>query len=67
MVAPGSTIEIDGAPQDALNGTCLAERVQHRYSKRGGFTSRIFFTQSGAGGSGGGLAGALIGAAKGLL
>jgi phage protein D len=60
-VTPGSTIEIDGAPQDALNGSCLVQRVQHRFSKRGGFTSLIFFTQAGAGGGG------LIGAVKGLL
>ena len=65
-VAAGSTIEIAGAPQDALNGTCLVERVQHRFSKRGGFTSLIFFTQSGAG-AGGGLAGGLLSAVKGLL
>ena len=65
-VTAGSTIEIAGAPQDALNGTCLVERVQHRFSKRGGFTSLIFFTQSGAG-AGGGLAGGLVSAVKGLL
>jgi phage protein D len=67
-VFPGSTIEIDGAPQDALNGTCVVERVRHRYSKSAGFTSLIFFTQSGAGGSGGGGGlGGLVSAAKGLL
>jgi phage protein D len=65
-VFPGSTIEIAGAPQNALNGTCLVVRVRHRFSKRGGFTSLICFTQAGAG-AGGGLAGSLVSAVKGLL
>ena len=64
-VSVGSTIEISGAPQETLNGTCLVQRVQHRFSKTRGFISLIFFTQSGDGG--GGLTGALLGAAKGLL
>ncbi len=64
VVTPGSTIEITGAPQAALNGTCLVERVRYGFSKREGFTSLIHFTQSGAAGGGGG---GLIEAAKGLL
>ena len=66
-VSVGSTIEIDGATQDALNGTYLVERVRHRFSKSAGFTSLIFFTQLGAGWSGGGLAGGLLSGAKGVL
>jgi phage protein D len=65
-VVLGSAIAIEGAPQAALNGTCLVERVKHRYTKSGGFTTLIFFTQTSAGGSGG-AGGGLIDAAKGLL
>jgi phage protein D len=60
----GSAIEITGAPQSALNGVCLVERVRHRFNKREGFTSRIYFTQTGPAGGG---AGGLLDAAKGLL
>lgn len=63
-VAAGSTIEIAGAPQQALNGVCLVDRVVHRFAKSGGFTTRIFFRQAGAGsGAGGGL----LDLARGLL
>jgi phage protein D len=65
-VVPGSTIAIEGAPQAALNGTCLVERVKHRFTKTGGFTSLIYFTQTGAGGSGG-PGGGLLEAAGELL
>jgi hypothetical protein len=42
------------------------ERVKHRFTKTGGFTSLIFFAQTGAGGSGG-PGGGLLAAAGELL
>jgi phage protein D len=42
-VTAGSTIEIDGAPQDALNGTFLVRWVRHRLAKREGFITRLAF------------------------
>src|SRR5262245_24228412 len=63
-VVVGGTIEIAGAPQDALNGVCVVNRVVHRFGKSMGFTTRIFFRQSGPGSGGGG---GLLGAVKGLL
>lgn len=47
VVVVGSTIEIASAPQDSLNGTVLVERVAHRYSKGGGFTTAIGFCGTG--------------------
>lgn len=58
-VTAGSTIEIAGAPQDALNGKFLVRWVRHRLAKREGFTTRIVFSKSE--GAGGGLLGALGG------
>ena len=59
-VTAGSTIEIAGAPQEALNGKFLVRWVRHRLAKREGFTTRIAFSKSeGAGG--------LLGALGGLL
>ena len=52
-VVVGSAIEIADAPQDELNGLCLTRWVQHRYSKDGGFTTCVAFSQTGSGGIGG--------------
>ena len=54
----GSTVAVEGAPDDALNGTYIVRGVRHRYAKRGGFTSLLLLTRSGAGGGG---AGSLLG------
>lgn len=40
-VAPGSAVEVTGAPEEALNGTWLAARVRHRFSKSEGFTTLL--------------------------
>lgn len=56
-VIVGSTIEITDVPQDALNGVCFVRRVQHQFSKQGGFISVIDFSKSGEAGAGGGLGG----------
>ena len=64
-VTVGSTIAIAGAPQDALNGTCIVQRVKHRFAKNSGFLTLMHFTKSGAGA--GGAAGGLLSAVKGLL
>ncbi len=67
-VTVGSTIALAGAPQDALNGNCIVERVHHRFRKNQGFTTLIHFTQSSqASGGGGGLLGSAVSAVKGLL
>jgi phage protein D len=52
-VIVGSAVEVVDAPQDALNGLFLVRRVRHRFSKRGGFTTRISFGRAGDGGLGG--------------
>ncbi|MBI3953338.1 MAG: hypothetical protein HY330_02380 [Chloroflexi bacterium] len=55
-VAVGATIAVEGAPQEALNGTCVARGVRHSFSKRRGFTTTIWFSQGAGGGLGlGGL------------
>lgn len=59
-VTVNSTITIAGAPQDSLNGAALVERVLHRYSKAGGFSTVIGFSLTPGGGAGG-LASALGG------
>jgi len=59
-VTAGSTIEIAGAPQEALNGKFLVRWVRHRLAKREGFTTRIAFSKS-EGAAGCGLLGALGG------
>jgi hypothetical protein len=64
-VTVGSTISITGAPQDALNGDCIVQRVKHRFGKRSGFVTFTYFAQAAAGG--GGAAGSLLSAVKGLL
>jgi phage protein D len=64
-VAVGSTIEIAGAPQPALNGVCVVDRVVHRFGKGQGFTTRIAFRQTGPGSAAGG--GGLLDTVKGLL
>lgn len=56
-VVVGGTIEVAGAPGESLNGSFLVRGLRHRYSKRQGFTTLIFFSK-GAGG-GGGLGGLL--------
>lgn len=58
-VTPGSTVEVSGAPQEALNGSFRVLRVRHALSKTAGFTTRLHFVKAGAGG--GGLAGLLGG------
>ena len=63
-VTAGSTIEIAGAPQEALIGRFLVRWLRHRLDKQGGFTTRIAFSQAASGGSG---AGGLLGALGGLL
>lgn len=55
-VAVGSTVEVAGAPQEALNGSFLVRRVRHRYGKREGFTTLLDVS---GGGSTGGLGGLL--------
>ena len=52
VVTVNSTIAIAGAPQGSLNGTALVERVVHRYSKAGGFTTVIGFSLTPGGGGG---------------
>jgi phage protein D len=64
-VSVGSTIEIAGALQPALNGVCVVDRVVHRFGKGQGFTTRIAFRQTGPGSAGGGDG--LLGAVTGLL
>jgi len=49
-VSVGSAIQIADAPQAELNGLFLATRVNHRFSKREGFTSLICFSTTGNGG-----------------
>jgi phage protein D len=61
-VTTGSTIEISGAPQDALNGTCMVRQVRHHYSKREGFTTLVIVSKTGDSSTGG-----LLGLLKGLL
>jgi hypothetical protein len=60
-VTAGSVVAIAGAPQDSLDGQALVERVIHRYSKAGGFTTVIGFSLTPGGGAGGlgGLAAAV--------
>jgi phage protein D len=55
----GTVIEIADAPVDALNGEALVTGVAHRFDKGGGFTSRVRFSMTGAGGLGG-LVGGLL-------
>ncbi len=59
-VTPGCGIEIAAAPEGALNGACLVRRVCHRFTKQGGFTTRIVFSKTGAAAGLGGLAGGLL-------
>ena len=42
-VTAGSAIEIEGAPQESLNGPCMVRGVHHNFSKRAGFITEIFF------------------------
>jgi hypothetical protein len=65
-VTVGSTIQIDKAPQDTLNGLCMVRGVLHHYSKWDGFTTLILFSKVGNGGAGG-LAGLIGGLVGGLL
>jgi len=51
-VVVGSAVEIADAPQDALNGLFLVRQVRHRFSKRGGFTTSIYFGSAGDSGLG---------------
>jgi phage protein D len=51
-VTVGSAIEIADAPQSELNGLCLVRHLRHHFDKQRGFTTRILFSQTGAGGAG---------------
>ncbi len=63
-VRPGELVEVKDAQDSALNGQYLALRVEHHYSKMGGFTTRVAGTKSGAATAG---LGSLLGAVGGLL
>jgi hypothetical protein len=58
-VTVGSTIQIAAAPEPELNGPFLARELQHRFSKRGGFTTLVVFSKAG-GAAPGGLPGGLL-------
>ncbi len=51
-VLVGSAIAIADAPEEVLNGEGIVLRVRHRFSKTGGFTTLIDFSQPGNGGGG---------------
>ena len=51
-VLPGTTVAIEGAPEESQNGTYLVWQVNHRYDKHRGFTSRLTLMVAGGGGSG---------------
>lgn len=57
-VRTGSTITIVDVPDDALNGTFFVRRVRHRFDKRNGYQTEIWFSQLPEGG--GGLLGGLF-------
>ena len=59
-VAVGRAIAVTGAPQDALNGTYMVRGVQHRYTKRAGFTTLIQFSAAAGVTSPAGLLGGLL-------
>lgn len=48
-VIPGSAVEIQGAPQDALNGVYVVRWIRHSYSKQSGFVSLIQCAKSDTG------------------
>jgi hypothetical protein len=56
-VRTGSTITIAGVPDDSLNGTFFVRRVRHRFDKRNGYQTELWFSQLP---EGGGLLGGLF-------
>ena len=56
----GSAIAVEGAPDDAFNGTYVVRGVRHRYTKRGGFTTLLLLSRTGGGGGAGSLLGGLL-------